>query len=178
MKSRFIILPFIVLTLMILFSGCTDQGSTAGSELSEINNTDDIFKALETGPVFIMIGRITYPPCPACTETMPIVEKLAAEYGDQVKFIYIPTEQQQLVKQFHVQYIPAFFVLVESENDSIIFVNKYGIFTENLAEALISPSFSGQPIPNLDKELTENTLEVTIQYALKFRDQVIETSKR
>jgi thiol-disulfide isomerase/thioredoxin len=171
MIKQYGVLLIVFLTVLISLCGCVDQEPATepatNNELMTVNSTQDIDLLLQEGPVFIMIGRVTHPVCPPCIETKPIIEQLAVEYSDRIKFIFISTKQRQLVSQFYVASIPAYFMLVKSENNTIIFINKYGKLTSNPSEALMHPSYSGQPVPHLDKELTKKDLEMTIQHALR-----------
>ncbi len=158
MKNRITILPFLLLALMISFSGCTDNSTAQKSELATVNSIEEIDAMLESAPVFIMVGSVN---CPACTKEKPVVEDLAAEYKDRVWFVYIDYDQQpQLKKRYYGQYgMPDMHIIVKSENERYFYVSRYGEITDNRYQAIMLGA------------LPKGVLEVNIQNALKFREE-------
>lgn len=170
MKNRILIFIILLSAIIISFCGCTDNETIKSTGLITVNTTDEIYEALETGPTLIMIGAVSGPfVCPACVDIKPVVQELATEYSGQVKFIYIDTNlQQKLASQFYViqpQPIPAFYILLKSENGSIIYVTRNGETTKKLSEAMLVSYYS------LPEPVDKNLLEVTIQHALRLRGQ-------
>ncbi len=154
MKYLFIITS-LLLAAALLSSGCTDQDTAPRAELLTVNSFEEINAMLEKGPVFIEIGADR---CPGCVEQKPIVEELAAEYGDQVAFVYINSDKQpQLSNYFNVHYIPDMTMIVSSDNDKFTYLTRWGTLTNDRQEAMmVGPT-------------SKNVLEVTIQDALRLR---------
>ena len=153
--KNLIIITSLLLAAALLSSGCTDQDTAPRVELLTVNSFEEINAMLETKPVFIDVGADR---CPSCVKQKPIVEELAAEYGDQVAFVYINTDKQpQLSNYFNVYYIPDMTMIVSSDNDKFTYLTRWGTLTNDRQEAMmVGPT-------------SKNVLEVTIQDALRLR---------
>jgi len=154
MRKRITILPFLLLAVMISFSGCTDNSTNQKSELATVNSIEEIDAMLETAPVFIELGAGR---CPACVLQKPIVEELAAKYEEKVHFVYIDVDKQnQLAAMFNVYYIPDIFVIARSDNGTYKYV-QHGNLTTNSEQAKMIGLTQKGP------------LEITILDALRLR---------
>jgi thiol-disulfide isomerase/thioredoxin len=154
MRNRITILPFMLLAVMILFSGCTDNSTTQKPELVTVNSIEEIDAMLETAPVFIDLGAGR---CPACVLQKPIVEELAAKYEGKVHFVYIDVDKQnQLAAKFNVYYIPDIFVIARSDNGTYKYVLNGNLTTNSEHAKMIGLTQKGP-------------LEITILDALRLR---------
>ncbi len=154
MKNRITILPFLLLALMISFSGCTDNSTAQKPELTTVNSIEEIDAMLESAPVFIELGAGR---CPACVLQKPIVEELAAKYDGKVHFVYIDVDKQnQLAAKFNVYYIPDIFIIARSDNGTYKYVLN-GNLTTNYEQAKMIGFTPKGP------------LEITILDALRLR---------
>ncbi|MCD4844188.1 MAG: thioredoxin family protein [Methanosarcinales archaeon] len=157
-KQYGVLIIIIFLTVLISLCGCVDQEpvtSAASNELITVNSTQDIDLLLQQSPVFIKIGAQR---CPSCREQEPIITELIAQYGNQVKFVYIDSDKQsQLATQFNVYYIPDMTIIVKKDSKGYNYVTRYGTQTYNRQEAVI---FGFTP---------KEVLEVPIKQAIKLR---------
>jgi thiol-disulfide isomerase/thioredoxin len=154
MRNRITILTLLILAVMILFSGCTDNSTTQKSELATVNSIEEIDAMLESAPVFIEMGAGR---CPACVLQKPIVEELAAKYDDKVHFVYIDVDKQnQLAAKFNVYYIPDIFVIARSDNGTYKYVLDGDLTTNSEQAKMIGLTQKGP-------------LEITILDALRLR---------
>ncbi|MCL7412029.1 MAG: thioredoxin family protein [ANME-2 cluster archaeon] len=154
--KNLIIITSLLLTAVLLNSGCIDQETGPGAELLMVNSTSEIETLLEKGPVFIEMGAGR---CPSCVEQKPIVEELAAKYRGRVTFVYIDIDRQpQLSEYFKVYYIPDLTMIVSSDSGEFTYLTRLGALTNDRQEAMMVGLTS------------KNVLEVTIQDALKLRN--------
>jgi thiol-disulfide isomerase/thioredoxin len=154
MRNRITILTLLILAVMILFSGCTDNSTTQKSELATVNSIEEIDAMLDSAPVFIEMGAGR---CPACVLQKPIVEELAAKYDDKVHFVYIDVDKQnQLAAKFNVYYIPDIFVIARSDNGTYKYVLDGDLTTNSEQAKMIGLTQKGP-------------LEITILDALRLR---------
>ena len=154
MKNRITILPFLLLALMISFSGCTDNSTAQKPELTTVNSIEEIDAMLESAPVFIELGAGR---CPACVLQKPIVEELAAKYEGKVHFVYIDIDKQnQLAAKFNVYYIPDIFVIARSDSGTYKYVLDGDLTTNSEQAKMIGLTQKGP-------------LEITILDALRLR---------
>ena len=154
MKNRITILTLLLLALIIVFSGCTDNSTAQNPELSTVNSIEEIDAMLESAPVFIELGASR---CPACVQQKPVLEELAAKYEGKVHFVYIDTDKQnQLSAKFNVYYIPDMFIIARSDNGTYKYV-QHGTLTTNCEQAKMI-GFTPQ-----------GPLEITILDALRLR---------
>ena len=153
-----LVLILLFLTVLISLCGCVDQEPVtpaASNELITVNSTQDIDLLLQENPVFIKIGAQR---CPSCREQEPIITELIAQYGNQVKFVYIDSDtQSQLATQFNVYYIPDMTMIVKKDSKGYNYVTRYGTQTYDRQEAMM--------IGLTPKEV----LEVPIKQAIKLR---------
>ena len=156
MRNRITILTLLILAVMILFSGCTDNSTAQKPELATVNSIEEIDAMLESAPVFIEMGAGR---CPACVQQKPIVEELAAKYDGKVHFVYIDTDKQnQLAQQFnYLHFIPDMTMIAASDNGKFIYVTNMGTLTSDRREAMMVGL-----TPN-------NVLDVIILDALRLR---------
>ncbi|KAF5422363.1 MAG: thioredoxin 1 [Candidatus Methanocomedens sp.] len=154
MRNRITILTLLILAIMILFSGCTDNSTAQKSELATVNSIEEIDAMLESAPVFIEMGAGR---CPACVLQKPIVEELAAKYDDKVHFVYIDVDKQnQLAAKFNVYYIPDIFVIARSDNGTYKYVLDGDLTTNSEQAKMIGLTQKGP-------------LEITILDAIRLR---------
>lgn len=154
MKNKIIILPFLLLAVITLLSGCTDNGNAQKPELTTVKSVEEIDALLESAPVFVEMGADR---CPACVMQKPVVEELAAEYKEKVHFVYIDVDKQiQLAAMFNVYAIPDMFVIARSDNGKYKYV-QHGTLTTNSDQAKMIGFTPKGP------------LEITILDALRLR---------
>jgi len=62
------------------------------------------------------------PGCPPCTALAPIVEKIAGEMGDQVKFVKVNAAQERATAaKYRIQAVPTLYIFSKGEvADSVI----------------------------------------------------------
>ncbi len=161
MRNRITILTLLLLALMILFSGCTDNSTTQKSELATVNSIEEIDAMLESAPVFIEMGAGW---CPACVLQKPIVEELATKYEGKVHFVYIDVDKQkQLARQFNYLYnIPDMTMIAASDKGKFIYVSRMGTLTSDRREAMMVG-----PTP-------KNVLDIIIMDSLRLRSTYTE----
>lgn len=154
MRNRIIILPFLLLVVLILLSGCTDSSTTQKSELTTVKSIEEIDAMLESAPVFIEMGASR---CPDCVLQKPVLEELAAKYDGKVHFVYIDVDKQnKLAAKFNVYYIPDMFVIARSDNGTYKYI-QHGTLTTNSEQAKMIGFTPKGP------------LEITILDALRLR---------
>jgi len=154
MRNRITILTLLILAIMILFSGCTDNSTAQKSELATVNSIEEIDAMLESAPVFIEMGAGR---CPACVLQKPIVEELAAKYEGEVHFVYIDVDKQnQLATKFNVYYIPDIFVIARSDSGTYKYVLDGDLTTNSEQAKMIGLTQKGP-------------LEITILDAIRLR---------
>lgn len=154
MRNRIIILPFLLLVVLILLSGCTDSSTTQKSELTTVKSIEEIDAMLESAPVFIEMGANR---CPDCVLQKPVLEELAAKYDGKVHFVYIDVDKQnKLAAKFNVYYIPDMFVIARSDNGTYKYI-QHGTLTTNSEQAKMIGFTPKGP------------LEITILDALRLR---------
>jgi thiol-disulfide isomerase/thioredoxin len=154
MRNRITILTLLILAVMILFSGCTDNSTVQKPELATVNSIEEIDAMLESAPVFIEMGAGR---CPACVLQKPIVEELAAKYDDKVHFVYIDVDKQnQLAAKFNVYYIPDIFVIARSDSGTYKYVLDGDLTTNSEQAKMIGLTQKGP-------------LEITILDAIRLR---------
>ena len=142
MRNRITILTLLILAVMILFSGCTDNSTAQKSELATVNSIEEIDAMLDSAPVFIEMGAGR---CPACVLQKPIVEELAAKYDGKVHFVYIDVDKQnQLAAKFNVYYIPDIFVIARSDNGTYKYVLHGNLTTNSEQAKMIGLTQKGQ----------------------------------
>lgn len=121
------------------------------TELEQINTS------LEEGPVFLRLGAEW---CRACQSMKPILEELAAEYGEKITVMSMNINKNpQLATYFEVGYIPDSFVIVGVENGKYIYMQQDGNVTTDRTRARI--------VGLEDKEAFEKVLKHTLAYEEK-----------
>jgi thiol-disulfide isomerase/thioredoxin len=154
MRNRIIILPFLLMAVLILPSGCIDSSTTQKSELATVKSIEEIDAMLESAPVFIEMGAGR---CPDCILQKPVLEELAAKYDGKVHFVYIDVDKQnKLAAKFNVYYIPDMFVIARSDNGTYKYI-QHGTLTTNSEQAKMIGFTPKGP------------LEITILDALRLR---------
>jgi parallel beta-helix repeat protein len=113
------------------------------TELEQVNTS------LEKGPVFLKLGAEW---CRACQSMKPILEELAAKYGERATIMSINVNKNpQLATYFNVGYIPDSSVIVGIENGEYVYMQQDGNITTDRVKARI--------VGLKDKEVFEKVLE-------------------
>jgi len=120
-------------------------------ELEQINIS------LEEGPVFLKLGAEW---CGACQSMEPVLDELAAEYGDKTTIMSVNINKNpQLATYFNVGYIPDSSVIVGIENGKYVYMQEDGNVTTDKVRARI--------VGLEDKEVFKRLLERAIDYEEK-----------
>jgi len=121
------------------------------TELEQINTS------LEEGPVFLKLGAEW---CGACQSMEPILDELAAEYGEKATIMSVNINQNvQLATYFEVGYIPDSSVIMGIENGKYVYMQQDGNVTADRVRARI--------VGLEDKEVFEKVLEHALAYEEK-----------
>jgi len=121
------------------------------TELGQINSS------LEEGPVFLKLGAEW---CGACQSMKPVLEELAAEYGEKATIMSININKNpHLATYFEVGYIPDSSVIVGIENGEYVYMQQDGNVTTEKVRARI--------VGLEDKEVFEKVLESALAYEEK-----------
>lgn len=161
MKKAFI--PLILLTLVLFAAGCTEKAlennSTNSQNISvkdvvvEATQLEQINASLEKGPVLVKMGAEW---CESCQEMGPILDQLAAEYGNRVTVMSIDIDRSpNLSKYFGMNFIPDISVIVGIEKGEYVYMREDG----NIA----TDRFKARILGTVDKSV----LEKTLNFALK-----------
>jgi thiol-disulfide isomerase/thioredoxin len=125
----------------------------------ETTEFEQINISLEEGPVFLKLGAEW---CGACQSMEPILEELAAEYGEKTTVMSMDINKNpQLATYFEVDYIPDSFVIVNIENGKYIYMQQDGNVTTDRAIARI--------VGLGDKKVFEKVLKHALAYEEKGR---------
>jgi nitrous oxidase accessory protein len=101
----------------------------------ETTELEQINKSLDEGPVFLRLGAEW---CSACQSMRPILDELAAEYGENATIMSININQNiQLATYFDVGYIPDSTVIMGIENGKYIYMQPDGNITTDRVSARI-----------------------------------------
>lgn len=121
------------------------------TELGQVNTS------LKEGPVFLKLGAEW---CEACQSIKPILEDMAAKYGERTTIISINVNKNpQLATYFNVGYIPDSSVIVGIENGEYVYMQQDGNITTDRGRARI--------VGLQDKEVFEKVLENALVYEEK-----------
>ena len=113
-----------------IFPGTREKGVVIETtELEQIN------KSLEEGPVFLRLGAEW---CSACQSMKPILDELAAEYGENITIMSVNINQNiELATYFDVGYIPDSTVIMDIEDGKYIYMQQDGNITTDRVRARI-----------------------------------------
>jgi len=101
----------------------------------QITQLEQINTFLHKGPVFVEMKAQS---CKPCQQTIPILEKLAAEYKGKVTIASIDIYQSpELAKYFGGYNLPDTFVIVGTKNGKYIYINDDGNSTLDRSQARI-----------------------------------------
>jgi parallel beta-helix repeat protein len=135
----------------------TSRSSREKGVVVETTRLGQINKSLEEGPVFLRLGAEW---CRACQSMKPILNELAAEYGDKVTVMSVNLNQNvELATYFEVGHIPDSSVIVGIENGKYIYMQQDGNVTTDRVRARI--------VGLEDKEVFEKLLERALVYEEK-----------
>lgn len=123
----------------------------------ETTELEQINKSLEEGPVFLRLGAEW---CGACQSMKPILDELAAEYGENATIVSVNINQNiQLATYFNVGYIPDSTVIMGIENGKYVYMQQDGNITTDRISARI--------VGLQDKEVFEKVLKHALDYEEK-----------
>lgn len=123
----------------------------------ETTELEQVNKSLEEGPVFLRLGSEW---CGACQSMRPILDELAAEYGENATILSVNINQNiQLATYFEVGYIPDSTVIMGIENGKYVYMQQDGNITTDRVRARI--------VGLQDKEVFENVLKQALAYEEK-----------
>ena len=101
----------------------------------QITQLEQINTFLHKGPIFVEMKAQS---CKPCQQTIPILEKLAAEYKGKVTIASIDIYQSpELAKYFGGYNLPDAFVIVGTKNGKYIYINDDGNSTLDRSQARI-----------------------------------------
>jgi thiol-disulfide isomerase/thioredoxin len=101
----------------------------------QITQLEQINKFLHKGPVFVEMKAQS---CKPCQQTMPILEKLAAEYKGKATIASIDIYQSpELAKYFGGYNLPDAFVIVGTKDGKYVYINDDGNSTLDRSQARI-----------------------------------------
>ena len=101
----------------------------------QITQLEQINKFLHKGPVFVEMKAQS---CKPCQQTMPILEKLAAEYKGKATIVSIDIYQSpELSKYFGGYNLPDAFVIVGTKDGKYVYINDNGNSTLDRSQARI-----------------------------------------
>jgi thiol-disulfide isomerase/thioredoxin len=107
----------------------------------QITQLEQINKFLHKGPVFVEMKAQS---CKPCQQTMPILEKLAAEYKGKATIASIDIYQSpELAKYFGGYNLPDAFVIVGTKDGKYVYINDDGNSTLDRSQARIIGLNSG-----------------------------------
>ena len=130
-------------TLMITFLVTSMTGMAVNaydgmydhSSVVQITQLEQINTFLHKGPVFVEMKAQS---CKPCQQTMPILEKLAAEYNGRATIASIDIYQSpELAKYFGGYNLPDAFVIVGTKNGKYVYINDDGNSTLDRSQARI-----------------------------------------
>jgi thiol-disulfide isomerase/thioredoxin len=101
----------------------------------QITQLEQINTFLHKGPIFVEMKAQS---CKPCQQTMPILEKLAAEYKGRATIASIDIYQSpELAKYFGGYNLPDAFVIVGTKNGKYVYINDDGNSTLDRSQARI-----------------------------------------
>ena len=107
----------------------------------QITQLEQINKFLHKGPVFVEMKAQS---CKPCQQTMPILEKLAAEYKGKATIASIDIYQSpELAKYFGGYNLPDACVIVGTKDGKYVYINEDGNSTLDRSQARIIGSNAG-----------------------------------
>jgi len=146
--------------LLSLFEKKYPENSTSNRKKGIVIETTEfgqINKFLERGPVFLRLGAEW---CGACQSMSPILDELAARYGDRATIMSININKNpQLATYFDVGYIPDSSMIMGIENGTYVYMQLDGNITTDRVKARI--------VGLKDKEVYEKVLENALAYKEK-----------
>lgn len=160
MKKAFLI--SILLTVALFVAGCTEKtenNSTNSQNISEksvvveATKLEQINASLEKGPVLVKLGAEW---CDSCQEMKPILDQLAAEYGNKATVMSVDIDKSpKLANYFGYSVIPDTSVIAGVKNGEYVYMREDG--------SVITDRFKARILGTVDKSV----LEKTLNFALK-----------
>jgi nitrous oxidase accessory protein len=157
--KRELIQVTLIISLFILGTATQVEAAVISVNKGVVETTElgQIDKSLEGGPVFLRLGAEW---CGACQSMKPILDELAAEYGDKVTVMSVNLNQNvELATYFEVGHIPDSSVIVGTENGKYIYMQQDGNVTTDKVRARV--------VGLKDKEVFEKLLERALAYEEK-----------
>jgi thioredoxin 1 len=160
MKDVFLLL--ILFTVALYTAGCIDKtlenNSTYSQNISEksvvveATQLNQINASLEKGPVLVKLGAQW---CDSCQEMEPVLDQLAAEYGNKVTIMTVDIDKSpELANYFVYSVIPDISVISGIKNGEYVYMQKDG--------SVYSDRFKARILGAVDKTVLEKTLNFAL----------------
>jgi thioredoxin 1 len=134
-KTLGILLIVFLVTSVTSLAVNTDDGRYDHDNVVQITQLEQINTFLHKGPVFVEMKAQS---CKPCQQTIPILEKLAAEYKGKATIASIDIYQSPEVAKYFGGYdLPDAFVIVGIKNGKYVYINDNGTSTLDRSQARI-----------------------------------------
>ena len=134
-KTLGIVLIIFLVTSVTSLAVNADNGRYDHDNVVQITQLEQINTFLHKGPVFVEMKAQS---CKPCQQTIPILEKLAAEYKGKATIASIDIYQSPEVAKYFGGYdLPDAFVIVGTKNGKYVYINDDGTSTLDRAQARI-----------------------------------------
>jgi thiol-disulfide isomerase/thioredoxin len=134
-KTLGILLIVFLVTSVTSLAVNADNGMYDHDNVVQITQLEQINTFLHKGPVFVEMKAQS---CKPCQQTIPILEKLAAEYKGKATIASIDIYQSPEVAKYFGGYdLPDAFVIVGIKNGKYVYINDDGTSTLDRSQARI-----------------------------------------
>jgi thioredoxin 1 len=134
-KTLGILLIIFLVTSVTSLAVNADSGMYDHDNVVQITQLEQINTFLHKGPVFVEMKAQS---CKPCQQTIPILEKLAAEYKGKATIASIDIYQSpEIAKYFGGYDLPDAFVIVGTKNGKYVYINDDGTSTLDRSQARI-----------------------------------------
>ena len=134
-KTLGIVLIIFLVTSVTSLAVNADNGRYDHDNVVQITQLEQINTFLHKGPVFVEMKAQS---CKPCQQTIPILEKLAAEYKGKATIASIDIYQSPEVAKYFGGYdLPDAFVIVGTKNGKYVYIDDDGTSTLDRSQARI-----------------------------------------